>query len=100
MTDPTPALERVIEDGILPQIEALLSAIRQLVGKRTSEQVVRRCAGSIFGQCLYYHFARPVILQAGLEDRLDATVVEALATHIIEFSLAGLDRVGKKGTGS
>ena len=90
MADPTPALDRMVEEGIRPQVESLLSIVQALLGPGASKEQVRGCAMSILGQCLFYQFARAVICRVGLVDRLDASVVEALTEQITRFSLAGI----------
>ena len=45
LADPTPALERVIDEGIRPQIQLLSSIIGQALGDAADEQVVRDEAG-------------------------------------------------------
>ena len=97
MADPTPALERVIDDGIRPQVELLFSIIREVLGDAADDKVVRRCAGSILGQCLYYYFARPVISHLKMEEQLNAEIIDDLAEHITRFALGGLTRMGGGG---
>ncbi len=90
MVDPTEALSQVIDKGIRPQVEALLKILRLLHGKRVSQQRLRRCASSILGQCLFYYFAQPAILQLRLEKDLGPRSVDALARHITRFSVAAM----------
>ncbi len=97
MFDPTPALERVIEDGIRPQVDVVLALVRDALGKDADDQQVRRCAASIFGQCLFYYFARPLVLRIPLEEDLDSERVEALARHVTQFSLAALRQLAREG---
>lgn len=96
MVDPTEAMEQLIDDGIRPQVEALLKILRLLHGKRVGEQQLRRCASSILGQCLFYHFVQPAILQLRLEKKLGPRSVDALARHITEFSLAAMRGLWKR----
>ncbi len=95
MVDPTDAIDQVINDGIRPQVKALMKILRMLYGKRVSEQRLRRCASSILGQCLFYYFGRPAILQTGLEKKLGPRSVDVLARHITEFSLAAMRGLSK-----
>lgn len=90
LVDPTPAVERIIEEGIRPQVNILFQTLREIAGDRVSDQQIRRCAASIFGQCLFYFFVRPVVLQIPFERKLGPSSVHALAEHITEFSLAAL----------
>ena len=90
MVDPTDAINQVIDDGMRPQVQALLKTLRVLHGKRFGEQQLRRCASSILGQCLFYYFARRPILQLRLEKTLGPRSISALARHITKFSLAAM----------
>ncbi len=85
------------EDGIRPQVDIVLALVRDALGKDTDDQRVRRCAASIFGQCLFYYFARPLILRIPLEEDLDSERVEALARHVTQFSLAARRQLAREG---
>ena len=97
MLSPTPALERVIEEGIRPQTEIVFSVIRDVLGDVATEQLVRRCAASVLGQCLFYYFARPVILYLPLEDRLDRESIDGLTDHVTRFSMAAIGQIARDG---
>lgn len=96
MVDPTEAIDQMIDAGMRPQVEALFKMLRSLLGKHVSEQQLRRYAASIFGQCLFYYFARPVIDRLRFEKKLGSRSVDALARHITEFSLAGMRGLSKR----
>ncbi len=93
MVDATAAVTCVIEDGIRPQMQFLFATVRELLGTEADDQLVRRCASSIIGQCLFYHNARPAVLQLPLEEKLDPDAVEPIASHIAAFSLAAIERL-------
>ena len=93
MVDATAAVTCVIEDGIRPQMQFLLTTVRELLGTEADDQLVRRCASSVVGQCLFYHNARPAVLQLPLEEKLDPDAVEPIASHIAAFSLAAIERL-------
>ena len=95
LVDPTHALDRVIEEGMRPQIDALFPIIRDLLGNRADEQLVRRCTGSILAQCIFYYFGRQVILQIPLEEKLGPEQIDALTDHVTRFSLAALERLAQ-----
>ena len=95
MVDRTEAIDQVIEEGIRPQVKALMKILRVLHGERLGEQQLRRCASSILGQCLHYYFGQPAILQTGLEKKLGPRSVDALARHITDFSLAAMRGISK-----
>ncbi len=93
MVDATAAVTCVIEDGIRPQMHFLMDTVRELLGTEADDQLVRRCASSVIGQCLFYHTARPAVLQLPLEEKLDPDAVEPIASHIAAFSLAAIERL-------
>ena len=90
LADPTHATAGVIDQGMRPQIEALTALVQESLGADTPEALVRRCTASILGQCLYYHFARPVIEPLHLEEDLGPDHIASLADHITQFSLVAL----------
>ena len=87
MIEPTNALNIVIEEMIKPRFQQLHTIVKTLLGEGAGDEVVRRCCLSITGQCLYYRFARPVILQLNPQQKFDNTGIEKLAAHITQFSL-------------
>ena len=93
--DPTDALDRVIEEGIRPQVDALFPVIRELLGKQADDQLVRRCVGSVLAQCIFYYFARPVILKIPLEEKLGPEQIDAATDHVTRFSLAAFERLAE-----
>ena len=88
--EPTHALERVIEEGMQPQVDQLLGIVREILGSGASDVEARRCVASTLGQCLFYYFVRPVILRVSLEDEISPQSVAPLAEHIARFSLSGI----------
>lgn len=87
MIEPTNALNIVIEEMIKPRFQQLHTIVKTLLGEGAEDEVVRRCCLSITGQCLYYRFARPVILQLNPKQKFDNAGIEKLAAHITQFSL-------------
>ena len=89
MTDPTPALDLVIDQGIRPRLEYLSGVVAELLGCAVTDTRVLRCIASIQGQCLLY-------LTTPVRDRLmpgwnsTPAEVDKVADHIAEFSLAGI----------
>jgi AcrR family transcriptional regulator len=94
LAEPTAALDFIVSEQIRPNFMFLSGAIRELLGGEADDALVRRCAASIVGQCLFYHFGRPVL------ERLHGTKigvgqVEGLTDHITAFSLAAIGALGK-----
>lgn len=86
MADPTPALDRIVEEAIRPLYLHLGSIVRELAGNRVDEQSVHLCCLSIMGQCVFYLHARPVVTRLQKREPVAADV-EQLAEHITRFSL-------------
>jgi TetR/AcrR family transcriptional regulator, regulator of cefoperazone and chloramphenicol sensitivity len=87
--EPTAALDVVVSEGIKPRIALLHGILRDLLGKDTSPEALRRCAFSVVGQCIFYHHARAVLDRLG-HPRLDAAGIDRLADHITDLTLHGL----------
>ncbi len=95
MANPTAACAELVQSSIRPQFEILLKILRELLPVEATNDELRLTAFSIVGQCLFYHFADPVIrnlLSAGEYAALD---IERLARHITDFSLASIDRASR-----
>jgi TetR/AcrR family transcriptional regulator, regulator of cefoperazone and chloramphenicol sensitivity len=92
MSEPTFALEALIHGEIRPLYEVLQGIIRELAGD-VPPRVIAKCAASVMGQMLHYHFARPVLkLISPVYGDLEKHV-EELADHVTRFSLAGIDAI-------
>jgi AcrR family transcriptional regulator len=89
MIEPTRALDRIVEQVIRPMYGRLCTIIKVLAGPGVPVAEIERAAKSVVGQCLFYKHCGPVLER--LEGRLpDLKDVDALATHIVAFSLRGI----------
>ena len=70
-----------------------LENFRGLLGSKAVDDQIRLCSASILGQCLHYHFARPVIERLYPAQRFGPDDVDRIAAHITQFSLAALRAV-------
>jgi AcrR family transcriptional regulator len=92
MVEPTSALDRIVEEGMKPQYQALTDIVRQLLGKSAEETTVRDVVFSVVGQCVFYRHGRAII------ERLSPTPpgardIERIADHIARFSLAAIGAI-------
>ena len=78
---------QLVQSSIRPQFEILLTILRELLPSNTSEENLRLTAFSIVGQCLFYHFADPVIRNLLSGEEYSSLDVDKLARHITQFSL-------------
>ncbi len=95
LADPTPALDKIVLEAIAPLHEFLGKLVREIVGDQIGETELRRCVYSIFGQCQFYRHSHPVLQRLHPKLRYDRKEIEAIAEHIAEFSLAGIEHLDK-----
>jgi AcrR family transcriptional regulator len=92
MMQPHDACAELVRETIRPQYEVLLAILREMMPEDTSPRTLELTAFSVVGQCLFYHFADPVIRNLIDADEYDELDAEKLARHIIAFSLAAIRR--------
>lgn len=90
MSEPTGALDMLVEEGVRPRFAALTAIIGALLGPGASPQQVRLCAFSVQGQCLFYHFAKPVMQRLVPAASPGAADLDRLTDHVTDFSLAAI----------
>lgn len=98
IADPTGALEAIVKDGIRPHFATLRGIVSDLLGSKLAADParVRYAAWSVVGQCLFYFYARPVILQLHPGQTFSPNDLEEIARHITDFSIAALKQHGGK----
>lgn len=80
----------LVRDSIRPQFEMLVSIVRRLMPEDSTPEQVHVTAFSVVGQCLFYHFADPVVRKLIEESEYTRLSPEKLAEHIAQFSLQAL----------
>ncbi len=90
LADPTPALDQIVREAIAPLHEFMGKLVREIAGAGIGETELRHCVLSIVGQCLLYRHSHPVLQRLHPEMRHDNRAIEAIARHIVDFSLAGI----------
>jgi AcrR family transcriptional regulator len=101
MVEPTNALSIITKEMIKPRFQQLYVIVKELLGRKVSDETVRRCCFSITSQCLYYRFAQPVVMRLNPQQKYDQAGIDKLAGHITQFSLNALkqftsDKKGKE----
>lgn len=89
MHDPTPALDALVEQGIRPRIESLLTLVSAVLHCERTDPRALRCVASIQAQSIAY-LPNAIADRVGMRARLTAAQVNAVAEHIANFSLAGI----------
>jgi AcrR family transcriptional regulator len=99
LAQPTAALDAVMTDLIEPKTRLQHKIVRAILGPSASEEKVARMALSVAAQCIFYLHSKEIIRRMYPTLSSDDSSVEAIATHITEFSLAAL-RSAKRQTQS
>jgi AcrR family transcriptional regulator len=89
IADPTPALDRLVDQGMRPRIEYLSAVVAELVGCPPHDPRVMRCVVSIQSQSVAY-LPNPLAARLGLKSNLTPPEIDEVAQHIVAFSLAGI----------
>jgi TetR/AcrR family transcriptional regulator, regulator of cefoperazone and chloramphenicol sensitivity len=92
MSNPTAACAELVQSSIRPQFEILLAILREMVSDEATIDELRLIAFSIVGQCLFYHFADPVIRNLLTAKEFSELDIAKLSTHIFDFSIAAIGR--------
>ena len=87
---PSAACAELVQSSIRPQFEILIAILRELLPNETEAEKLRLIAFSIIGQCLFYHFADPVIRNLLSGEEYANLEIDKLAGHITQFSLKAL----------
>jgi AcrR family transcriptional regulator len=93
MSEPTAALDMVVERFIRPRFLLLVSIVRDILGEHPPQENVELCAESIVGQCLHLMHGRPIVTRLMPHMTYTADNIEVLVRHITTFSLAALDHL-------
>lgn len=93
-SNPTPAMGRVVDEGMRPIYERISKAVGEIIGLPPDHETTRLSVNSIVGQILFYMFSRPVLARLQPELKLTPNQLDRIADHIADFSLAYLKNVG------
>ncbi len=91
---PTPAMARVVDEGMRPIYERVRKAVGAIIGLPPGHETTRLSVNSIVGQILFYAFSRPVLTRLQPELKLTPDQLDRIAHHIADFSFAYLKKVG------
>jgi AcrR family transcriptional regulator len=96
MAEPSPALDRLVAESVLPVKERLSGIVGELLGPGASEAQRRRASFSVLGQCLYYMHCRELIKRLFPMEMDEREDIGALTEHVFHFSLAGIAALRKQ----
>lgn len=95
MVNPTGLIQDAWHQTIEPRRRKLHAIIRDIVGPEAEELRIRFCELSIINQCRLFVTIKRSDLEYMLGEPLGAELIERLAVHITDFSLAGITASGK-----
>jgi len=90
LSNPTPALDVMIEHFTLPQARFLQTLFGEILGPKVPQANADRALFSLMGQCIIYATGRPVIACVAPAIASDPDLIENTARHIADFTWAGL----------
>lgn len=95
MAEPTVAMDMLVEEQVKPHFAFVRQVVVELLGPRAPEETVRLCAQSVVGQCLFYHFGRPVAERLFPQRTFGMKDAPRIAEHITRLTLAGIRDIAK-----
>lgn len=95
LIEPTPALDVIVEEAIRPLSKELEFIVRELLGSKADDELVRLCMLSVVSQCGFYHHSRAVISRLYPVQKFASQDIERLADHITRFSLSAMKSLSK-----
>lgn len=93
MSEPTAALDMVVERFIRPRFQLLIAIVREIAGEELPQEKVELCAESIVGQCMHLMHGRPIVTRLIPHMTFAPEHIEELVRHIAAFSLAALEHL-------
>ncbi|MFH1984461.1 MAG: CerR family C-terminal domain-containing protein [Pseudomonadota bacterium] len=90
LANPTGLIDESWRRAIEPRRQYLLAMVREIAGPDVSDEAVRFCELSIVNQCRALLMLRTSDLEYLMEQTVSPELIQALADHILRFSLAGI----------
>jgi len=94
-TEPSPALDLIIEKGIKPAGERLSKLVSEMAGLPPDDSRVMQSAGAIQGLCIWYRSTRPVAERMFPELQFTPERIDRMAEFVADFCLAGIRAIGQ-----
>ena len=95
ITDPTPALDDLLEQGVRPRVNYLAGVIARMIGCEPSDDRVLRCVMSVQAQSIMYARHNPVAERLGFRFKRTPSQIDEAVQHVADFSIAGIHAIGR-----
>jgi len=99
MLDPSEALPLIVEEFIGPVLVSETGALVRRLAPGLDHGALLRSVASISAQALFYRATRPASLRIFKMRSWSPAFLEALADHITDFSLGGIERLAARAAG-
>jgi AcrR family transcriptional regulator len=96
LTQPTPAIDRILREITQPIYERMLELAGELIGLPAHDETTRLCAHSIMGQIMLYALGGALFGLVWQGFKMTPQRTERIAEHIADFSMAYLNEVAAK----
>jgi TetR/AcrR family transcriptional regulator, regulator of cefoperazone and chloramphenicol sensitivity len=96
MVNPTGLIQDAWHDMIEPNRQKLHAIIRDILGTEAQDRDIRFCELSIVNQCRMFVTVKRSDLEYMLGEPLKPALIQQLASHIADFSLAGIQALGRR----
>ena len=96
MSEPTPALDALIEQGVRPRFEYLSGVVAAILQCDRSDPRVVRSVVSVQSQSVIYARPNRIAERMGFKLRPSVGEIDDLAEHIADFSIAGVRALGAR----
>jgi len=99
LIQPADAFDQIIEEIINPTFAFLSATVLQLFKKPMSKEKAGLCCLSIVGQVFYFYMSKHVIRKLFDREHFGDRELDAVANHIVRFSLYAIDRMAAQNEG-
>ena len=96
MSEPTPALDVLIEQGVRPRFEYLSGVVAAILQCDRSDPRVVRSVVSVQSQSVIYARPNRIAERMGFKLRPSGAEIDELAEHIADFSIAGVRALARR----
>ena len=98
IVNPTGLIQAAWHEKIEPRRRKLHDILRDIIGPGAEDLTIRFCELSIVNQCRMFVTIKRSDVEYMLGQPIDPKLINQLANHITNFSLAGIREVGKRKT--
>jgi AcrR family transcriptional regulator len=99
LAQPTPAMSSVIDETMRPIYDRFRELVGMMLQLPADHDTVRLSTHSVIGQVVHYVHARHVVSRLWPDLDLNPERIAQIATHIADFSLAGLNGIAPAAQG-